>query len=150
VREGLCICLLSSISLSNENPLHFFGEVPERRPWAYNAKTARLLSPVAPNSCFLAPVGYRLVPTRVSILSHQHAMCVTHPAKEYGKAARKHSEKLGGKIATRYKWTWKEGRALTRRLRPEDTQCNDSRHVPCKPSSVSALGRPSCSHIRAA
>jgi hypothetical protein len=53
---------------------YFFGEAPERRPWAINAKIARLLLPGVPNLAFLAPlvIGIPPLPIQASILSHRN------------------------------------------------------------------------------
>ena len=87
---------------------HFFGEPPERRPWANKMRT----SP----GCFLPGVpccrsrpwgaGIPLVPIRSSILSHLGKCCPRQQVRIAGEILRNLRKKLvtmsGKKIATHY------------------------------------------------
>jgi hypothetical protein len=80
---------------------HFFGEAPKRRPWATNAKIARLLLPGVPNPAFLVPqaVGIPPLPIQASILSHPHHLPTASAAprlREPDKPAGDYRENAGG------------------------------------------------------
>jgi hypothetical protein len=88
-----CLHVLHYLSPSRPNQVHFFGEVSERRPWAYNAKTARPPLPGAPNPLFCSSaVGIPLLPIQASILSHSPAP-PTPSAAQTEKESDKVSEK---------------------------------------------------------
>ena len=68
-----------------DKSLHFFGEAPERRPWAIQREDAPgRFCPALPNGNF--PSGYPFLPTQASILSRSSCYRPTSPITEFEKS----------------------------------------------------------------